>query len=116
MGDISEHFDREEFACKCGGGFDTVDVELIEVLEKVRCYFDVPVTISSACRCESHNLNVGGGLKSQHLLGRAADINANLVEPEEVQEFLKSQYPDSLGIGCYSNFTHVDTRKGKARW
>jgi uncharacterized protein YcbK (DUF882 family) len=115
MGDISEHFDREEFACKCGCGYDTVDVELIEVLEKVRCYFDAPVTISSGCRCSVHNAAVGGSLNSQHVLGRAADINVNLVKPEEVQKFLKSHY-DSLGIGSYSNFTHVDTRKGKARW
>jgi len=116
MGDISEHFDREEFACKCGCGFDTVDVELIDVLEKVRTYFDVPVIINSACRCDVHNEREGGSSKSQHKYGRAADIVVNLVGPALVQDFLRSEYPDSLGIGCYSTFTHIDTRKGKARW
>ena len=116
MGDISKHFDRAEFSCKCGCGFDTVDVELIDVLEKVRTYFDVPVMINSACRCEAHNKAVGGSDKSQHRLGRAADIVVNLVDPSQVQDFLKSEYPDSLAIGCYDTFTHIDTRKGKARW
>jgi len=116
MGDISEHFNRSEFACQCGCGFDTVDAELLDVIEHVRYYFDVPVSISSGCRCPEHNKNVGGSPKSQHVLGRAADIIANLVEPEEIQKFLKSHYPDSLGVGSYDTFTHVDTRKGKARW
>ncbi len=116
MGDISEHFDRAEFACKCGCGYNTVDVELVEVLEKVRCSFDAPVTITSGCRCEAHNKAVGGRPGSQHRLGRAADIVVSVVSPEEVQKFLKSQYPDSLGIGSYAAFTHVDTRSTKARF
>lgn len=116
MGDISKHFDRSEFACKCGCGFDTVDVGLIDVLEKVRTYFDVPVIINSACRCDSHNRNEGGSDQSQHKLGRAADIVVNLVDSSIVQEFLMSEYPDSLGIGCYDTFTHIDSRNGKGRW
>jgi len=36
VGDISEHFSRSEFRCKCGCGQDTVDVELIELCEVVR--------------------------------------------------------------------------------
>jgi len=116
MGDISENFSRKEFACKCGCGFDTVDVQLIDVLENIRCYFDAPLLISSACRCESHNKEVGGKPGSLHRLGRAADIDVVMVSPVEVQKFLKSQYPDELGIGCYDTFTHVDSRNSKGRW
>jgi uncharacterized protein YcbK (DUF882 family) len=116
MGDISKHFSRSEFECKCGCGFNTVDVELIDALEKVRGYFDTPITITSGCRCPDYNAYVGGSQNSQHLLGRAADIVLNLVASSEVQDFLKSEYPDSLGIGSYDNFTHVDSRSTRARW
>ena len=55
MGDISENFSRSEFACRCGCGFATVDVELIKTLEVVRKQFNKPIKINSSCRCEEHN-------------------------------------------------------------
>ena len=48
---ISENFSREEFACKCGCGFNTADKELVHILEKVRTKFNSPVTINSALCC-----------------------------------------------------------------
>ena len=71
---IGSHFKRSEFACKCGCGFDTVDTEIMPIIEYVRMHFDKPVVINSACRCEKHNAAVGGSKNSQHLRGRAVDI------------------------------------------
>lgn len=111
---ISKNFSREEFTCKCGCGYDTVDVELVKVLQEIRDELG-PVKITSACRCKYHNAAVGGRPSSQHLLGRAADIQMK-VSPAKVRAWLEEHYPDSLGIGAYNTFTHIDTRKGKARW
>ena len=116
MGDISKHFSRYEFACKCGCGYDTVDAELITVLEDVRAYYDRPVTINSGCRCEKHNGNIGGGKKSQHLTGRAADIRVKGIDPAVVYRYLELKYIGKYGIGGYREFTHIDTRRKKARW
>jgi uncharacterized protein YcbK (DUF882 family) len=116
MGDISKHFSRSEFECKCGCGFNTVDVELVSVLEDLRQNLGQPVIINSACRCPSHNERVGGGKNSQHLLGRAADIVVRGVDPSEVHNYIKLMYPLSLGLGAYDDFTHLDTRTGKGRW
>lgn len=116
MGDISKHFNRSEFACKCGCGFDTVDIETLEVLEEVRTYFDKPVSINSACRCPDHNFKVGGSENSQHVKGRAADIVVAGIDPREVYSLLDRLYPDWFGLGSYDSFTHVDTRSNKARW
>jgi hypothetical protein len=33
---ISENFARSEFRCKCGCGLDTVDTELLRLLENIR--------------------------------------------------------------------------------
>lgn len=57
MGDISKHFSRREFLCKCG--FATVDVELVAVLEDVREHFDSGVTINSGVRAQNHRAMCG---------------------------------------------------------
>lgn len=112
----SNWFKREEFACKCGCGFDTVDAELLEVLEDVRMHFGKAVTVTSGCRCEEHNTAVGGMVNSYHKKGRAADIKVAGTRPSDVQSYLRLTYPDSLGIGSYNSFTHIDSRSGKARF
>ena len=113
---LSEHFNRSEFACKCGCGFDTVDAELILLLEEIRGTFHRPVVISSGSRCREYNAAVGGKQSSQHLLGRAADIVIHGTDPLDVQRYIDAAYPDSYGLGRYTNFTHIDTRNKKARW
>lgn len=109
-------FDRAEFSCKCGCGFDTVDLETFEVVSAVREHFRSPVIVTSGCRCESHNRAIGGATHSQHVLGRAADIQVKGVEPSEVQDWVEANYP-SASVGRYDTFTHIDTRSdGPARW
>jgi len=75
-----------------------------------------PITITSACRCETHNRNVGGSEKSKHKLGIAADIQVKDTPPNEVYSYIDGCYPDTLGLGSYNNFTHVDVRHDRARW
>ncbi len=116
MGDLTKHFSRSEFACKCGCGFDTVDVDTLALLESIREYFMSPVTITSACRCFDHNAAVGGAKRSQHIYGRAVDIKIAGVSPIEISGFAETLIPDNGGIGIYENFCHLDTRAAKARW
>ncbi|KGE77663.1 D-Ala-D-Ala carboxypeptidase family metallohydrolase [Halomonas salina] len=113
---LSTHFARSEFACNCGCGFDTVDLETLMVLSEIREHFDAPVTVTSGCRCPDYNHRVGGATQSQHTLGRAADIQVQGVKPAEVQDWVEANFPYS-SVGRYANFTHVDTRSdGPARW
>jgi len=121
---ISKHFSREEFRCKGKNchpsgegncGFDTVDVNLLRKLEKIRIHFKTPVTITSGCRCNLYNESINGAQRSQHKLGRAADIVVHGVEPDDVADFADSEFDDG-GIGRYNNFTHIDSRIDKAGW
>ncbi len=119
MGDISRHFNRSEFGCKCS--YEdcediAVDVELVKVLEEVREHFGRAVTINSSYRCEDHNKYVGGAPKSKHRLGIAADIVVRNIHPHKVYEFLNSKYPEQYGMGKYNTFTHIDVRSYCARW
>lgn len=116
MSQLSPHFHRREFACRCGCGFDTVDAGTLAVLERVRTHFGQPVTITSGCRCAAHNRAVGGATHSQHRLGRAADIQVRGVTPATVADFIAEAVP-TASLGRYATFTHVDTRStGPARW
>lgn len=114
---ISPHFNRSEFACHCGCGYNTVDAELITVLENMRTYFEgSPIKINSGCRCVSYNAKIGGVERSQHRYGKAADIVVTGFSSAEVYVYLDLLYPDKYGIGLYNNFIHIDVRAKKARW
>lgn len=74
-----KHFQKSEFACKCGGRYcDGYPAEVSETLavglDTLREYCGKPVIISSGLRCEKHNVNVGGVVSSWHKKGRAADF------------------------------------------
>lgn len=111
-----KYFTRNEFACKCGCGLDTVDYELVMVLEELREHFQLPVLITSGCRCFLKNRSVGGSQDSLHIIGRAADIKVKGVDAHVVADYLKTKYPEQFGIGTYDTWTHIDTRDKKARW
>jgi len=115
MGDLSKNFSRSEFACKCGCGFNTVDSELIRILQSFRDKIGEPITISSGCRCPIYNAFILGSENSQHMKGRAADIVTG--NPIGDQQYFLKEYSKKYGIGVYDTFTHIDTRSGpKARW
>ena len=118
---LSKNFKVKEFACKGKDCCSTlkVDTELVEILQKIRDYFNAPITINSAYRCSKHNKKVGGVTGSQHTKGTAADIVVKDVKPAEV-----AKYAETIGvkgIGLYETtkdgfFVHVDTREEKAFW
>ena len=116
MGDISTHFSRWEFSCKCGCDFNTVDHELIVVLEELRTYFDRAITINSGNRCVSHNKKVGGSRYSQHLVCKASDVVVENVGADAVADYLEERFSTKYGIGRYDGRTHIDVRSNKARW
>lgn len=114
---LSENFSEWEFKCKCGNcELVKPPQELLDVLEDLRSHFDKPITIMSGYRCETHNKNVGGALRSKHKLGIAADIQIKDISPNKVHEYLINKYPNTYGIGGYPYFTHIDVRSKKARW
>ena len=116
MGNLSANFNREEFKCNCGCGCDTVDSELVSILEALRAEFGASITVRSGHRCAKHNVQVMGSQGSLHLQGRAADIVLDGVPASMVQAKFEELWPDRFGMGRYDSFTHVDSRGYKARW
>ncbi len=116
MGDLTHNFSRWEFACKCGCGFDTVDYELLTLLQDFRRHFGRRIVIYSGVRCSSYNALVGGATDSQHLVGKAADFHIEGIIPEMVYNYLNDRFPNKYGIGLYEWGIHFDVRSDKARW
>jgi len=113
MGDLTKNFSRSEFACKCGCGFDTVDIVMVNELQRLRDKYG-RITITSGCRCVKHNKAEGGGKFSQHLLGKAADFIIHSMKASEVFKLLDFYWEG--GLGKYHGRTHIDSRNIKARW
>lgn len=123
MGNLSEHFDTSEFGvqCRCGCGFgskvEDTNPELWKALEKLRYELgSKPIRVNSCARCKSYNRSVGSTDTSQHVLGNAADIVVEGHTPREVANMAEDLWPNKYGIGRYSQFTHIDVRRTKARW
>ncbi len=122
MGDLTENLSRHEFACQCGCGFEAADFELVSVLQKAADYFGkiynrrLVVIITSGCRCEEHNENIGGHKRSKHTKGIAADFFIKGVPMQELYEWLEILAGDRWGLGLYSGWVHLDMRAKKARW
>ena len=109
------NFTRDEFACKCGCGFDEIDPLLVSTLQRLRDEVQRPVVVNSGCRCKSHNAAVKGSKSSQHLRGKAADIKIEGMTSREIFDTLRRLYLDGeLYVGYVyainGRSVHVDVR------
>lgn len=142
---LSEHFTLEEFRCKSGELPPTMAthpwvsgamcwplenlIELCrEVLEPIRSQFG-PVKIVSGYRSPAYNLKkIHDGHRvaprSQHTVGRAADIQVAGVAPHKLFDWADDELSALMhrvgGLGLYARWLHVDTRPRRrghvAKW
>lgn len=77
MGDLTKNFSRKEFACKCGCGFDDINLTVVKLCQEIRDALDEPLKVNSGCRCEAHNATVGSTSRN-HVNGNAADLTCRL--------------------------------------
>lgn len=120
---LSPAFKVREFRCRDGSDAIMIDQTLVVLLQAIREHFGKPITITSGYRTAAHNKSVGGAKSSQHLLGRAADIQVAGVSVEDVASYAEALMPDWGGVGRYPikpgrarGWVHVDTRAKKSRW
>ena len=120
---LSPSFTVREFRCRDGTDTIMIDEGLVVLLQCIREHFGKPITITSGYRTAAHNTAVGGSKSSQHLLGRAADIQVAGVSPDAVAAYAESLMPTWGGVGRYpvkagraKGWVHVDTRANKSRW
>ena len=118
MEKLSKNFSREEFACKDQCGFDTVDVGLLDLIQRVRDHYGKPVIIHCACRCLAHNAALGREDTSQHTKARAIDFHIESIPHEDIYIWIDNGVlKGKCGLGIYPWGVHIDNRTdGPARW
>lgn len=118
---LSKNFTVKEFACNDGSNQVLIDSELVKILQKIRDYFEVPVTITSGYRTSNYNKKIGGSSASYHVKGKAADIQVKNVDPIKVAAYADKLLGDKGGVelGSYSEgtdgYVHIDVRTSKWR-
>ena len=121
---LTPNFNKKEFASKDGAGMPE-DVwqnikTLAKQLEVLRSHLNKPITVTSGFRSETHNNRIGGKKNSQHLLGKAADIQVKGLKPKTVYKAIEKLIEQGKmlegGLGLYDTFVHYDTRGEVARW
>lgn len=125
---VTAHFTMEEVACHDSTPYpeEWVQTRLIPLLnaaEWIREQCGFALHVSSAYRTEEYNRKINNGLggakNSQHVQGRALDLQPINGSIKRLQAVAREARKQGLitGIGFYQDFVHVDTRPGApATW
>jgi len=122
---MTKNFSKEEFDCSDGSEMPiNIYHNMVKVanqLQVLRGYLKKPIHINSAWRSQEYNASIkGSSKKSQHIMGRAADIVVKGFDPVAVYTTIEIliEKGDMLqgGLGLYDTFVHYDIRGTKARW
>ena len=93
---------------------------LAEQLQVIRDYIAKPIQINIAYRPYWWEKQRGRNGKSQHCLGKAADIKVMGYDNRELHkailELIAAGEIINGGVGLYSTFIHYDIRNYAARW
>jgi hypothetical protein len=135
MGDLTQSFSYSEFADKADGHLPEDLKPHIQVvarnLQILRDHFGIAIHILSGYRSEKRQLALkaaaikngrpnGVATKSQHVVGKAADIVVRGYTPKQVHHAIEALIAQGRmeqgGLGLYDTFVHYDVRGRHARW
>ena len=106
-----QYFKYGEFTCKCGCGYNTIDIRLVKILDDIRKHYGKPSIITSGVRCEKHNKEVGGVTNSWHVRRKAADFYISGISSSELNRYCSILRDQGLLRYCYaidSGAVHID--------
>jgi uncharacterized protein YcbK (DUF882 family) len=123
---ITPHFSLDEFRCKDGTDypFDWIVERLTPLCETLEVIRDAaggrPLRILSGYRTPAWNQRVEGSPKSQHVEGRAADIQHPNLTAAQLHALILllhggKKLPHLGGLGVYHTFVHCDVRPTDGR-
>jgi len=113
----SKYFSEAEMTCNCGCGLNNANPKTIRMINYARDLAGFPFPVTSWCRCEEHNSNIGGSKTSSHLKGCAVDLafSDSTRKMDAITALIQAGF---RRIGVYSWGLHVDTdtEKSSALW
>ncbi len=115
MGNLSDHFNHQDFFCKCEACKTNkeykIHLGLVGALEALTCKLNKPIKIKSSYRCEAENERLGGGRKSFHIYGKAAHIYVDGMSPQELfKDVREIEEVKGIGLNLEDGTVHVDLR------
>lgn len=109
---LSEHFSRNELACKCGcnriGGYPINLKRLLSCLERMTEFAGTKPVITSAYRCAEHNAEVGGVKNSYHCRDMAADLYIPGINLNQIARLARKSGFTGIGKYVQKGFVHCD--------
>jgi hypothetical protein len=114
---LAKNFTLGELACPCGCKTVLVDMDMLAIVQSCRDYFGRPVYASPWYRCEAYNAAIGGADNSNHVKGRAGDLEVGAgnqqIDPLIVAMYFECMFGLPGGIGLYiypdgRSWVHVD--------
>jgi len=104
----SKEFTQNEVMCRCGCGTVVFVEQHYFRMMQLRRLWNKPIVVTSWCRCETNNTEVGGSKTSSHLSGLATDIKA--INPHtRLALCFYAGLCQFRGIGIGENFIHLDS-------
>lgn len=119
MGDLTENFSADEFACRCPNqnclmkDGSRMDSGFIQALQIMRDVLKKPIKITSGLRCPDWNDHEGGKSDSSHLKGLAVDIEC--LDSRDRYQLVSLARSVFSRIGVAKTFIHIDQDESKVQ-
>lgn len=119
MGNLSDHFNIQDFACKCGkcDGKYRISLALVGALEAIGGHFRRPIKVVEAYRCEEHPQADPTSKRDYHYRGKAANILVEGIKTSEVFRFAQT-LPEVKELIYYptKSYLHLATGGDEKRY
>jgi len=111
---LTKNFSTNEMMCHCGCKDSEMDSDFMKILQEIREDMNRPLKISSAVRCEKHNMKVSStGKNGPHVYRKAADIIISGADALRLIDVARKHGISGVGISQRGEhakrFVHIDT-------
>lgn len=110
---LSPNFTRGEF--ETHESDVTIDMECVDVCQRIRDAWGKPMTITSGVRSQRKNAEVGGSPNSSHLKGLAIDFACTTSRERYLALEVLLNHPKVKRIGIGEDFIHFDIDDSKSQ-
>lgn len=114
----SQVINQNEFEGKelKGAGYKKIDPVVLGKLLRICEQTGQSYVINSGYRSPEKNKSVGGAKMSQHMTGKAIDVQVKGSYEERAEFVVAASRAGFTGVGVYSSFIHLDIRDSRVSW